>query len=1290
MKNILLLAGFFLLRFTFLSAQCDLQDIQLENITCNDNGTPDDLTDDFTQFSIDPGGNFLGAGYSVSAIAFISGIPTPIEVLQLNGLPATGLSYGPPITLKLDGNSALPEPNYLEFEVTVSDDDDPNCTISGNGETAYACSFTCEIIGFSFSNIGQCDDNGTPANENDDFFTVNVEVFYSNTHPNSSLVLSGADVLISMNTPAASGANLSHTFTGVKLRANGQITQIRATIEDDLSPDVFCTLIGTGPSVNECSNNGGEFFACPPRLEVDCDSEMIPNPDAVSNPNCPGVVTVTEILFDLLSQTCQNQYEGILTYIATDACGNTGTCSHTVQVLDNTDPVIVCPPDMTVSCASEVPDFQPDAAIVSDNCEGEISVTLFSDDIIADVSCANKFNVIRRFFAEDICGNTASCTQTIAVRDETDPLISCPPNTTVSCAGNVPPANIQQVTVTDNCLGTLSVFSFPGDEIINQTCPNRFVVRRSYFAVDACGNSANCIQTITVSDLSIPQISCPPNATVSCAGEVPAANIQQVTATDNCPGSVSVFNFPGDLIVGQTCANRFTVRRSYFAVDACGNSANCIQEISVNDQSGPVFSFVPANITVDCYLVPPPGVPAAIDNCNGPVSIQYLGETRTPGICPVVTMLTRTWRATDACGNSKTASQVISLTDNTAPQFLTLPEDRTVECGSANSTDFQTYLDQQGGASADDCSPFVFTTSLLAYNEQCGNTFTQKIRFIATDQCGNSAFRDATYRVTDQTPPQFLTPPQNLALECDATDDNGESAFYNWLDNNAGLVAEDACGGNVWMEKLLLQEKQGCGNTWSKVYEFRIKDACGNWNKTTATFSIEDHTPPTIQCPANDNVFLTCVADVPAPDPASLVAWDCNGVSAGLQDTWRIGTGCPGYPMTVAYRYAVTDACNNTAICERAFYVRETTTPTLTCPDTLYVVCVDDIPAPSQLFAFIQTSLTGDCPDGLASVQVLSEEGGSDWRSYHITARNRCGLTTDACQVVFKATGICTQFCTASQATWGDPGGMIGNVPVNQALEQLLAEYGPVKAGGGNHTVSASDPACVQEMLFASGHCGFLPTGDFTCPLPSNLSNSDGTLNNQLAANVLALQLNLWYNTEFNQRNLGDQLLANLPPCLVEYALQKDLGQFATVNDLLALANRYLQGFEGHHAELPALLNAALDNLNRFRENCGLNAPCERPAIGRRVETEGQQRPFSLYPNPATEFVELIFESAGPARLTLEITDGKGVIIARQISAVEGKNSARIDIRNLPAGIYGVGIRGANRMQVLRLVKISN
>ncbi|MBC7776614.1 MAG: T9SS type A sorting domain-containing protein, partial [Phycisphaerae bacterium] len=386
----------------------------------------------------------------------------------------------------------------------------------------------------------------------------------------------------------------------------------------------------------------------------------------------------------------------------------------------------------------------------------------------------------------------------------------------------------------------------------------------------------------------------------------------------------------------------------------------------------------------------------------------------------------------------------------------------------------------------------------------------------------------------------------------------------------------------------------------------------------------------------------------------------------------------------------------NQAICERAFYVEETAAPTLVCPDTIQLICVNDIPGPAQLFGAIKNQLLGNCTAGFSSITILSDSGhpqnNSTHRTYTFKAKNHCGKVSPACSVTFKATGTCNQLCTASQGSWGDPNGTVGGMSTTQALQTLLAQHGPVTVGGGNHIVSAPDPACVQELLFGSGNIGFLPTGNFSCPLPASLANGDGSLNNQLAANAMALQLNIWYNQAFNNRNLGGQDLHQLPPCLVEFALLKDMAQNSTVNDLLYMTNQYLQGFVGNQTtDFPAMLNAALDNLNHFRVDCGLNAPCERPAHGRSQEIAvADIWGLQLVPNPATDVVTLTFESANATDMQIQVFDGRAVMLERNFQRASGLNSLEISLAKLPAGVYYISLKSLEGLKTLRLVKLRN
>ncbi len=1094
---------------------------------CDDNGTPNDPSDDF--FTQNIHASFFNRPFTGDLQIVPGGDQIGVYSIPANQIIGNSHLFTA-VKLKADGTPSVVQMNFT---------DDPGCIDADTGPAVQPCSVPspCAITDVQLNNPEPCDDNGTPNDPTDDFYIADIFVFFENPPSTGLLKFTGADFVDGdFSFAIANVLSIGSPFgvSNKKIRADGQTTSFVVEFTDASGCIASLGVTGVAP----CSFPA-PVLTCPPHTTVSCFNNVpLADPsDVLETHECPGNVDIVLQLEVNQGQTCPNKLTVVRIYQATDACGQTATCSQFITVDDQTDPTMTCPGNVTVSCASNVP--PADIATltnVGDNCGGTVSIFPQGDNI-SNQTCPNRFTILRTYFAVDVCNNSNNCIQTITVHDQTKPTMTCPINVTVSCANQVPAANTASVTgVGDNCSGTVTVTNFPSDAISNQTCANRFTITRSYFAVDACNNSNNCLQTITVNDQTPPNLTCPGAQTVSCAEQVPAPNPASVTGlSDNCGGTATP-SFFSDGISNQTCANRFILTRQYRATDVCGNTRSCTQIITVNDQTPPIFTSVPANVTVDCYLIPPVGTPTASDNCTSGATVSFLGEVSVPGICPVFKILTRTWRAMDVCGNSATASQVITVTDYNAPQFLVLPKNQIVECGPNNAADFQAFLDNRGGAVVQDCAQITYTHEDSPFQNNyfdCGNTFHKNIRFFATDECGNVSYRDASFTVVDQTPPVFSTPPQSVDLECDASDDNGENAFYDWLESNAGLVAEDNCG-EVELEKIQVSEYTGCGNTWRKTYEFRAKDECGNLTKTTATFAVVDNTPPTLECPPNDNIFLTCIEDVPAADPSAQSASDCSGVTLSLIDTWTNGTGCPGWMMTVAYRYAATDGCGNQAICERAFYVEETNAPTLICPDTIKLICANDIPGPAQLFGHIKTLLVGDCAGGFNSVAILNDSGqpqnGTTHRTYTFTAKNHCGKVSSSCSVTFLATGTCNQLCTASQASWGDPGGTVGGMLTSDALQSLLSEYGPVTVGGGNHTVSAPNASCVQEMLFGSGNLGFLPIGQFICPLPGSLANPDGSLNNQLAANALALQLNIWYNLEFNNRDLGGQDLHNLPP----------------------------------------------------------------------------------------------------------------------------------------------------------------
>ena len=382
---------------------------------------------------------------------------------------------------------------------------------------------------------------------------------------------------------------------------------------------------------------------------------------ASASDNC-ATPTVTSSDGSVTGSCTQSQTR---TFTAVDACGNTATTSRTVTwTQDQTRPLISASGTAnTLGCnpASSDIDAALGSASATDNCTG--SPTITASDGAVTGSCTKSQT--RTFTARDACNNTATTSRTVTwTSDNTPPSITCPAPVNVQCAANVPAVNTATVTTNDNCSGAITV-THVSDVISNSTCANRFTVTRTYRAQDACGNTATCAQTITVNDDTPPAMTCPGPVNVQCASEVPAVNTSSVTTTDNCAGSVNVTHV-SDAISNSTCPNRFTVTRTYRATDACGNTNTCSQTITVNDNTVPVITSCPADAIIECDASSLPantGSATASDNC-GAVTPTYNDVTVNRGC---ITYITRTWTATDACGNSATCVQRITKRDNTPP-----------------------------------------------------------------------------------------------------------------------------------------------------------------------------------------------------------------------------------------------------------------------------------------------------------------------------------------------------------------------------------------------------------------------------------------------------------------------------------------------------------------------------------------------------------------------------------------------------------------------------------------------
>jgi hypothetical protein len=416
-----------------------------------------------------------------------------------------------------------------------------------------------------------------------------------------------------------------------------------------------------------------------------------------------------------------------------DESGNITMCSQTVTVDDITPPVFAnCPANITVGndvdkCGANV--FYT-APVATDDCGG---VTLTQTAGLAPGALFPLGTTTQTYRAVDAASpsNSATCTFTVTVEDRQAPKAVCK-NITVnlSSAGTatVTSADINGGT-TDNC----TVASTLAPASTSYTCADLGANNITMTATDAAGNTATCVATVTVRDVTAPVITtCPASATINananCAGSyTPVAPV----ATDNCATTTWTVSQNGaSLPVGATTF-------VYTVTDGSGNTATCAQVITVVDVTKPTIAC-PANISVGvdvnlCTAVVTYSIPAAFDN-RAASSVSQTSGLASGASFPVG-ITTNQFTATDASGNTETCSFTVTVSDQQDP--IAVCKDITVNLPSSGTISVTVNASDIDGGSSDNCAT-VLILSPLTTTYTCANLGDNNITLTVSDGTNTS------------------------------------------------------------------------------------------------------------------------------------------------------------------------------------------------------------------------------------------------------------------------------------------------------------------------------------------------------------------------------------------------------------------------------------------------------------------------------------------------------------------------------------------------------------------------
>jgi hypothetical protein len=474
------------------------------------------------------------------------------------------------------------------------------------------------------------------------------------------------------------------------------------------------------------------------------------------------------------------------------------------------------------------------------------------------------------------------------------PELECPENLSLSCINEVPAPDASQVsTITSQCPGDIS-YAWVQDEVQGTDCNKEII--RSYSGTDNCGNIGYCFQNIIVVDDVPPSLTNTPEEEiwVSCGSPVPSL---QVTFSDNCTENLDIDELSA--ISEPGCDQ--TISRSITATDLCGNSTTFSQLVHIVDDVSPFILTAPASYSVACNTsIPASATPTFGDSCDDELTIVANEEVVIELECGE--QIIRSWTATDDCGNSITAEQIITVTDNIAPQFGTFSPYIHIQCGELENL--------PAPSATDNCNEVTVTFQDGLSSGGCYGVIVRT--WIATDGCGNSTTAVQYISIIDNQGP-IIENPVDETVDCDmAPTQIPDIAIY------------DACGYEVQVlvNEQTIIEIDEC--TYQIVWHWEAMDYCENISEATTTITVTDLTDPTIA--TLEPQTFNCDASYIAPSTPS---YDDN-CDEDLELTFTQDTipGICQYNYQIVYTWTVTDNCGNNASSSVTYTVVDETNPT--------------------------------------------------------------------------------------------------------------------------------------------------------------------------------------------------------------------------------------------------------------------------------------------------------------------------------------------------------------------------
>jgi len=637
-------------------------------------------------------------------------------------------------------------------------------------------------------------------------------------------------------------------------------------------------------------------------------------------------------------------------YLMVDCCGNfdRATVVFTWKV-EGDVPAITGVPAIALGCivdAGAVP--VPSASQFTVNSVCGATASLLSEGSPVTVGCITTLE--RVYQAVGHCGETTTFTQTISWVLDVPPTVSAPEGQVFGCSSGDPASDIDWSLVTLG--GGLVVNSNAFSVTLTNGCTATKTV--TYNVIGCCGGQvSDSVEYSWTVQGAPPVVTGPALLELGCyasAADVPV-DTEQFAVQSLCGASIALASqseLPAD-----GCIN--VLERVYRATDNCGQTGDIIQTVRwVGEAGDPVIVSAPPSQNLGCVPVtvpdPDPASLGTLDDCRIASREHVVDVTNRTGC---IASLRRVYRVTDLCGKTADIDVIYNWSLDATPPVLTPPTGFEAEiflgCTPTEGAVNLPPIELSGWSASDDCGD---VEPVYLGVEIATNGCSLQVRGIiqAADDCGNiTQATQRYYYIIDGATPAPTVIPADLDLGCGISSPADlpppDATVFAAADMCGPIAATNFVGDTV--------TTSGCETVVTRMFEFT--DICGYTGRASQRLRYRsDNTPPQIACPP-DTVLGCNPVEVPAPNPANVVASDdCSQpVVEHVSDTVE-ENGCQ---RTLSRVYQATDDCGQTTLCTQTIrWSEDTEAPSHNAPENLDLGCN---PASITASGFVATDNCG-------------------------------------------------------------------------------------------------------------------------------------------------------------------------------------------------------------------------------------------------------------------------------------------------------------------------------------------